>query len=448
MKLRLALFTVTGLLAGFAAKSGHWFLAFLMLFAVAALLSSPTPGLLQVPTLTTAEIVSDFFAAFRKMIPAFKYFATDFSSANAKKGQQIIAHVAALPTAVDHSDASGYFNSPTSARTLLTDVPVTMDTQKDVILKFQGTDLLADRSIKYTKIVDAAAYVLGKAFVDSILKKCNSTNLSNVLTCTQANATAAKLRLFTATLNGQGAGPLRHGLVNSGFMTGLLSDTVVASGDYFDQRQESGPFAILNNIAGFQAVSEYPDWPQQTTTGSGLSDTFTAATSDLITSTSAHGLVAGDRIRVSSATTLPAGLSAATNYFVIASGLTTTAFKVSATLGGSAVDITDTGTGTHTWFRYDNINGIFFEERAIVCATRLPSDSIALANQRGVPVPMKVQPQTDPESGLTILALERFNTSTLDLELCFSTIFGSAVGRQGGTAGDLMDNAALRIIEA
>lgn len=77
---------------------------------------------------------------------------------------------------------------------------------------------------------------------------------------------------------------------------------------------------------------------------------FTAATSDLITST-AHGRAVGDRIRVSSTGTLPAGLSAHTDYFLIASGFTVDAFKVSLTLGGSVVDITTTGSGTHSWKR-------------------------------------------------------------------------------------------------
>jgi hypothetical protein len=189
---------------------------------------------------------------------------------------------------------------------------------------------------------------------------------------------------------------------------------------------------------------EYPDFPANT----GAIDTCTAATTDLITVASAHGLVEGDRVRFSSTTTLPAGLSPATDYYVIASGLTTTALKVSATSGGSAVDITDTGTGTHTISRYENLTGLFFEERAIVIASRLPNDSIALAQQRGVPVPMKVEPVTDPESGLTVLSLERFNTTTLDLELCFSVMFGSAVGRQAGTADTKLDQAGLRIIAA
>ncbi len=74
--------------------------------------------------------------------------------------------------------------------------------------------------------------------------------------------------------------------------------------------------------------------------------TFTAAVTNIITAT-AHGLTEGDCIWVSSGTTLPAGLSASTNYYVIA--VTTNTFKVSATPGGPEVDITDTGTGTHTY---------------------------------------------------------------------------------------------------
>lgn len=75
---------------------------------------------------------------------------------------------------------------------------------------------------------------------------------------------------------------------------------------------------------------------------------FTAATSDVITS-AAHGLANGDIVTVASSTTLPAGLSANTEYYVVEK--TTDTFKLSATPGGTAIDITDTGTGTHTWYR-------------------------------------------------------------------------------------------------
>jgi hypothetical protein len=332
--------------------------AWLFIAAISALLTTnPQLGFAYTTTLTTAEIVADFFEAFRKMVPSLKYFSTDFSSAEAKYQQQIIAHVGSLPTAVDHNQSNGYFNAPASARGLLTDVPVVMDTWKDVVLKFAAADLVVDRSYKYTRTVNMSAYVLGKAMVDSIIAKVVAANISNGVVCTMANATAAKLRSFTAQLNSQGAPPIRFGLVNSGFMTGLLADSVVASSFLFGQRQEGAPIMTLNNIQGFQEVTEYSE-------------------------------------------TWPTGL-----------------------------------------------NGFFFSDGAVIVASRLPADSIDLARQRGVPIPLSVNTQTDPQSGLTVLALERLNTQNLDLELCFSVMFGSSVGKQGGAAGTIMDPAGLRVTE-
>lgn len=80
--------------------------------------------------------------------------------------------------------------------------------------------------------------------------------------------------------------------------------------------------------------------------GAKLSAAFTAAVTDIITS-AAHGLSEEDLIQVSSSTTLPAGLSASTDYYV--RDVTTNTFKVSLIKGGPVVDITDTGTGTHTF---------------------------------------------------------------------------------------------------
>lgn len=58
----------------------------------------------------------------------------------------------------------------------------------------------------------------------------------------------------------------------------------------------------------------------------------------------------GTKIRVSSSTTLPAGLSAGTDYFAIRASATT--IKLATSLAnaqaGTAIDITDQGTGTHT----------------------------------------------------------------------------------------------------
>lgn len=74
--------------------------------------------------------------------------------------------------------------------------------------------------------------------------------------------------------------------------------------------------------------------------------TFTAATDDYITC-AGHTLRDGDVVVVSSSGTLPTGLSANTLYYVRDLQADGT-FKVSATDGGAAVDITATGSGTHT----------------------------------------------------------------------------------------------------
>lgn len=62
----------------------------------------------------------------------------------------------------------------------------------------------------------------------------------------------------------------------------------------------------------------------------------------------AHGLVAGNSVLFwdDFNAGLPNGLAEDTEYFVIATGLATDSFRVSATLGGSAVDITGIGVGT------------------------------------------------------------------------------------------------------
>lgn len=61
----------------------------------------------------------------------------------------------------------------------------------------------------------------------------------------------------------------------------------------------------------------------------------------------AHGLTTGDSVLVwtTIGAALPAGLAEDTQYFVIATGLTTDVFELSTTLGGSAVNITAIGDG-------------------------------------------------------------------------------------------------------
>lgn len=78
------------------------------------------------------------------------------------------------------------------------------------------------------------------------------------------------------------------------------------------------------------------------TTGTSKTGTATAS-SDLINITS-HGYSAGDVVTPSGLTG-GAGLTSGWIYFVIATGLTSNAFSVSETSGGTAVDITSDASG-------------------------------------------------------------------------------------------------------
>jgi hypothetical protein len=73
------------------------------------------------------------------------------------------------------------------------------------------------------------------------------------------------------------------------------------------------------------------------------------ATADTFTYT-AHGYAAGDVIVLNSITTTT-GISTYPKYYVISSGLTSNAFKLSATAGGSAIDMTTNGSATGYRYR-------------------------------------------------------------------------------------------------
>ena len=78
-------------------------------------------------------------------------------------------------------------------------------------------------------------------------------------------------------------------------------------------------------------------------------DLVTVKTSTVIgTRTNQHLLSVGDQIVfAASSGSLPTGVVSGTTYFVVSDGFTSTAFKISATSGGTAINFTGTATGTY-----------------------------------------------------------------------------------------------------
>lgn len=73
------------------------------------------------------------------------------------------------------------------------------------------------------------------------------------------------------------------------------------------------------------------------------------AGTDLFSATT-HGLVAGDTVVFETDGTIPTGMTADLQYYVIASGLTADDFRVSTTLGGSTIDVTNAQTSSNHAF--------------------------------------------------------------------------------------------------
>ena len=91
-----------------------------------------------------------------------------------------------------------------------------------------------------------------------------------------------------------------------------------------------------------------------------LSGAFTADASTDVCTKSAHNLHNGDPVTVSSSGTLPGGLTAGVTYYVVSA--TADTFKLAATPGGSAQDISSAGTGTHTVTVADGTTDVVFVE--------------------------------------------------------------------------------------
>lgn len=398
------------------------------------------------PELSPDILLSDILEPFKTRFPMLRGMSTDFRAQPLKLSTNYTAHIRTLPSAATYDGTTGYANGATSGRSLLVDVPITVDAHKHVPLKLEHLNIIKDHKNDYLGTVADAGYVLGKTMVDSVLLKgARNSAFTNTVTDTVANSDRDTLAAACEAMNTNGASPFgRCGIVSSSVMTSLMGDAEISSRDYYGQLAGGNALRVLRNIEGFESIYEYPEFPSDA-----ASQTFTAATTDICTA-AAHGFKTGDKVRVSSATTLPAGLSAATTYFVIY--LTADTFSLATTdanaQAGTAINISDTGTGAHSIVGYENTTGLFFERRAIAVLAGIPAGTPELAAAFGIPQVMAFTSMTEPDSGFSASLVRWQQAGTGDLYVSPAAIWGSALGRQSGTADGITDRAAIRLITA
>jgi hypothetical protein len=135
------------------------------------------------------------------------------------------------------------------------------------------------------------------------------------------------------------------GIADSDSTADLMGAISVAQTTIYDSN-----YAVLPNLRYIRIDSEWIciiSSEDETVT-----NTFTAAVSNLCTKAT-HGLVNGQVVRLTTTITLPGGLSTGVGYYVKYADVNS--FYLSLTLDGANVDITDTGSGTHTFTLQDSL---------------------------------------------------------------------------------------------
>jgi hypothetical protein len=154
---------------------------------------------------------------------------------------------------------------------------------------------------------------------------------------------------FSLTAHGISTGQIVRVSSSGALAGGLSADT-----DYYAIAVDADHIKFATSYANAQANTAI----DVTDNGTGT-QTVTKYTPDVNTATDAvhiasHGLSTGERVRIASSGTLSGGLSANTDYYVIASDSDHLKFATSYAnaQAGTAVDITSTGSGTLTVTNY------------------------------------------------------------------------------------------------
>lgn len=187
------------------------------------------------------------------------------------------------------------------------------------------------------------------------------------------------------------AGALQHGgNVQPSYYKYLLSGHAVTAA----ATVVPATLVVLDVIGFYRVTSVTTTTAQATTNTLGRTATFTAdASTDICTHTSTasipSNLMTGTRVRCTTTTTLPGGLALATDYYYIRVSDTTykLADSYANAIAGTAKNITDAGTGTHTlnWLlpRYTNgagVQAIIFNSNATALGAATPSMSLGYTN--------------------------------------------------------------------
>lgn len=394
-------------------------------------------------TLTSTQILALSIQAFKKRVPILGMMGTDFTGMNLVYNQPAIARIRTLPSASTYDVAQGgYKNGAALARSLWTDVSLTIDQWPTVPLRVKHTDLITDATkLDYNANVADGGYVLGKGIVDTTLGMVNSKRFSQGTVIGTNDFDVDALVAIGEAMNGKTESNERYLLVNSAVASVLAVDQRLINNQFFGTAQGGETIRVWRNVFGFREIREYPDL--QTNNGTALTSVTATASTDALTKSS-HGLVTGQRIYC---TGFSAGVTAGYYFAIYASSST---FKIATTranaLAGTAVDVGSDGTGG-TVTPTENMSAFAFESRAFAIKAGAPPPATAeLCAQLGVPQNTVIESMFDPETQVAMAVAKWQEQGTADLYVVPTVLWGAKVGGDftdtvGATAGAGLDYA-------
>ena len=215
-------------------------------------------------TLSVNELVADVLESYKVQFPVIGNFARDFSTDSARRGQTITARIlSSIASPSDYDGSAGYEGSTTSVGSLTNDINITLDQHKYVSISMDYLDMISTQRDLYGEVASTLANTLGKGLMGAIWDGIVADNFAKSIT--RDGTTGGQehdlgmLHAVRAEMNTNGAAVAgRYGIVNSSVMTTLLTDEKIASGDYYGQLSGANGIGVLRNIAGFEAIYEYP----------------------------------------------------------------------------------------------------------------------------------------------------------------------------------------------
>jgi hypothetical protein len=429
----LVLFALTACMAVFQPAMASVCL-FAGSLAIMPLPANVPQGAFMTVTLTPAVLLLQTMRALTASAPALNFFSREFTTERVKKGQTVTGKMRLRPAIRQY--AGNYETNAEEGRDLLVDVgPFTMDQHIYTTVKMSDIYALQDKISDLNGHFRDQAEEIGKSVSRYFLGKVNSAAFSNASTYSTANSDKDALEAIRFAMNERFVPGGRFGLINTSVASTLTSDDRITNRyDGASRDTDTNHLVSLRGLAGFANINE------DDSLSSGNGDAITAsgiATTDLITTSAAHGLVVNQRVKFSALGGGGAGLTT-TDYYFVQSVPSTTTLKVSATRGGAAVDVTTAYTSA-TFATAENITGFFGTREAIAIKTALPTDGIDAAEAFGIPVPVSSEVITDPATGLSMIAYKWFKTGSMDAYMTLAVMYGGVAGAYAASGSEVME---------